>query len=225
MIVIKAKNIDDRIKTVNPLYGCSLNPPCPYCYMQRLNRRFHITPDFSIPTEMPQALKRFNTRIPTNFFFTSASDMADYTPEWRNTVFETMSNNPKNSYFFLTKRPKQCNFDCTITNIWAGVTITSNGDKSRLQDIKSVCKANHYWICFEPIMGDVGPIDMTKVDWIVIGAETGNRAGKITPKKDWIMNILKLADEKRIPLYMKDSLFEIVGEDDFRQEFPTKDFN
>jgi len=225
IVIKKAAKIDDRVKTVNPVYGCSLNPPCPYCYMQSMNRRFHITPDFSVPTEMPQALEKFNTRIPTNFFFTSASDMADYTPEYRDIVFDTMLKYHRNSYLFLTKRPKKCNFDCTLANIWAGVTITSSGDKSRLQDIKNVCQANHYWVCFEPVLGDIGQINLDKVDWIVIGAETGNRVGKVVPQKDWIINIVNQAKKKGIPLYMKDSLFDIVGKDEFLQEFPTKDFN
>lgn len=56
-------------------------------------------------------------------------------------------------------------------------------------------------------------------DWIIIGAETGNRKDKVIPKVDWIMEILQNAEKTGTPVFMKKSLRELMG-DDFRQEFP-----
>lgn len=215
-----------KVKTVNPLYGCSLNPPCPYCYMRRLNLRFRHTPDFGIPTEMPQALKGFHTIKPTNIFFTSASDMADYTEEWREVVFDEMVKFPKNVYMFLTKRPKMCAFDGTyVPKLWAGVSVTGPGDTKRIQEIQRVCKAPKYWVTIEPLLADPTPtLNLSGISWIVIGAETGNRSGKVVPQKDWIVGILEKAREKKIPVCMKESLLDIIGPDLWCQELP-KDFN
>ena len=56
-------------------------------------------------------------------------------------------------------------------------------------------------------------------DWVIIGAETGNRKGKVTPDKRWIMRIAENCAISGVPVFMKESLREIMGED-FRQELP-----
>ena len=56
-------------------------------------------------------------------------------------------------------------------------------------------------------------------DWVIIGAETGNRKGKVKPEKKWIMKIADMCQMSSVPVFMKDSLREIAGSD-FRQEFP-----
>ena len=53
----------------------------------------------------------------------------------------------------------------------------------------------------------------------IIGAETGRRKGKVIPEKRWVDDIADKAKKNGIPVYMKESLRELMG-DDFRQEFP-----
>ena len=65
----------------------------------------------------------------------------------------------------------------------------------------------------------MGSIPLT--DWVIVGAETGNRKGKVAPKKEWIMEIAEECAKYYRPIFMKDSLRELMGED-FRQEFPWK---
>lgn len=55
--------------------------------------------------------------------------------------------------------------------------------------------------------------------WVIVGAESGNRKGKIIPKKEWIDKLASLCDRSGVPIFMKESLRELMG-DDFRQEFP-----
>lgn len=57
------------------------------------------------------------------------------------------------------------------------------------------------------------------VNWIILGAESGNRKGKVTPRREWIDSIVQICNERNIPVFMKESLREIMG-DDFRQEYP-----
>ena len=56
-------------------------------------------------------------------------------------------------------------------------------------------------------------------DWVIIGAETGHRKGKVIPERKWIEHIVRDANESCIPVFMKESIREIMGKD-FRQEFP-----
>ena len=88
--------------------------------------------------------------------------------------------------------------------------------------LKKNVKAKHYHITFEPLFEDVGTVDLEDVDWVVIGAETGNRKGKIIPQKDWIMNIVRQAKDKNISITMKTSLIDIVGKENFIQEVPNE---
>lgn len=58
--------------------------------------------------------------------------------------------------------------------------------------------------------------------WIILGAETGRRKDKVTPEREWIKKIADDCDEGGIPLFMKDSLTSVVGEDDMRRELPRE---
>ena len=59
-------------------------------------------------------------------------------------------------------------------------------------------------------------------DWVIIGAETGNRKEKVIPEKDWFMPIVDLFRDNGKPIFMKNSLKEIAGED-FITEIPWSD--
>jgi protein gp37 len=61
---------------------------------------------------------------------------------------------------------------------------------------------------------------LSYVEWVIIGAETGNRKDKVTPKKRWIENIVHGCKRKNIPVFMKESLIPIVGEENMLREFP-----
>ena len=205
------------IDTCNPVVGCDIG--CSYCYARRLNTRFKIVPDFSKPTIKPTALKKIHTRLPKSFLMTSMSDLSGWPVDWREEVFAEMKQYPRNTYLFLTKRPEKIHLDIRAQrNVWMGVTVTAKGDLKRITQMKQNMKASNYFITFEPLHGDLGKIDLRGIGWIVIGAETGNRAGRVIPKKDWVLKIVEEADKLGIPVWMKDSLYPIVGPENFRQD-------
>ena len=57
------------------------------------------------------------------------------------------------------------------------------------------------------------------IEWVIIGAETGNRKGKVAPDRKWIEKIVNCCDKAGKPVFMKESLRAMMGSD-FRQEFP-----
>ena len=59
----------------------------------------------------------------------------------------------------------------------------------------------------------------TVLNWIIVGAETGNRKNKVVPRKTWVNEIARIAKKAGTPVFMKDSLHELMGSD-FKQEFP-----
>ena len=56
--------------------------------------------------------------------------------------------------------------------------------------------------------------------WIIVGAETGNRKEKVVPKKEWVAGLADVCKREEIPLFMKDSLIPIIGEENMIREFP-----
>lgn len=211
----------NTIDSCNPVLGCSNG--CPYCYARRLNVRFHFTPNFEVPTIMPNAIKKIHTRFPKTFLMTSMSDLSGWPEDYREEMFEEMRKYPKNTYLFLTKRPELVrNLDCRdMKNVWIGVTVTNQADVSRIQKMLQGIKAANYWICFEPLHGEIKNINLRGIGWAVIGDETGNRSGKIKTKPEWVLGLTEKLDKARVPISMKPRLIDVVGEENLRLDnFP-----
>jgi protein gp37 len=212
-------NIGKKIKTLNPVNGCTAG--CSYCYARKINNRFKVSPDFGILEFSEHKLKRIsNGKKPVTYFMTSMSDFSQWQDDWRTKVFDHIKNYPVNSYLFLSKFPEQYTFETQLNSVWIGTTITSKHEKGRVGAMLENIKAKNYFIAFEPLFSDLGEMNLNNIGWIVIGTETGNRKGKINAQKDWVINIAQQAKLKQIPIFMKDSLLNIVGEENMLQEFP-----
>lgn len=82
-------------------------------------------------------------------------------------------------------------------------------------------KANRF-MSIEPLLGAIRKSSLVNIkylDWVIVGAESGNRKDKVIPKKEWIMEIKEQCQLVGVPLFMKESLRELMGQD-FVQEFP-----
>ncbi|MGL5253689.1 MAG: DUF5131 family protein [Brevinema sp.] len=212
-------DIGKKIKTLNPVNGCTIG--CSYCYARKISNRFHITPEWEKPVFIKSRLQKVSTKKPNTFLMTSMSDFSDWANEWRDNVFLALTQNPQHTYLFLTKRPDRINYTISSPQTWVGVSVTLSNDIVRISQMTSNIIAPHYFITFEPLFDDVGVLPLEKIEWIVIGTETGNRKGKITAQKSWITNIVKQAKAKNIPVFMKKSLYPIIGEENMLQEFPA----
>lgn len=194
-------DVGKLIKNLNPVNGCTIG--CNYCYARRINDRFHITPVWEEPQFIETRLKQLHTKKPHTYLMTSMSDFSDWKNEWRHRVFEELAQNEQHCYLFLTKHPERVVFDTALENVWMGVTVTADGEKHRIEEMRSHLKAKHYFITFEPLFGPINDLDLSGIDWVVIVTETGNRKGKVTAQKEWILAIAEKAKERNIPVFMK----------------------
>lgn len=164
--------------------------------------------------DIPQHWKK-----PRNIFVCSMADLfGEWVPdEWIKAVFDACLAAPQHRYLFLTKNPKRYReldeagllprtIDC-----WWGASTPHKADKYNI--------GNHSFVSIEPILEDFTGATQLHAQWVIIGAETGNRKSKVIPRRDWIMPFVEYCADNRTPVFMKESLREIVGLD-FRQEFP-----
>lgn len=113
-----------------------------------------------------------------------------------------------------------------LDNLWFGVTVTCAAEKNRIEILKSNVRAKHYHATFEPLSDEVGEVDFTGIEWVVLGTETGNCKGKTPSQKSWINGLALQALANNIPVFMKEDLFfaGIIPESQMIQKFP-KEFN
>lgn len=161
---------------------------------------------------------------PRNIFVCSMADLfGDWVAdEWIQEVFAACRAAPQHRYLFLTKNPTRY---CKIANagwlpgdknFWYGSTITRKGD--------SFFAGSVHWNAFvsmEPLLEplDVGIGSFGGAKWVIVGAETGNQKDRVTPEREWIESIVGAAQPTQTPVFMKESLRDLMGAD-FQQEFP-----
>ena len=162
---------------------------------------------------------------PQTIFVCSMADLfGDWVPDkWIEEVFAACEKAPQHRYLFLTKNPgRYCELANTgklpeRDNFWYGSTLDSMESRrypGRFGD--------NTFVSIEPLTErmDVGLGSFGRDKWIIIGAETGNRKGKVIPEKEWVDAICEAADITQAAVFMKDSLLPIVGEEHMRREFP-----
>lgn len=206
---------------VNPVVGCPNG--CAYCYAERINKRFHFVRDWKYPQFFPERIKQFTSKKPQSVFIDSMSDIGTWKDEWLDAVMDAMYKNQQHWYLALTKTPIRPFMDKMwkynqkygkAAPLYIGKSVTTQAQADVLFKNGDITD----FLSIEPILE---PIDMTEAicttATVILGAETGNRKGKVIPQKSWIDNIVRLADRHGIKVFMKGSLRGIMGED-FRQD-------
>lgn len=175
--------------TWNPVVGCKQN--CNYCYAKRINDRFKFIKDWNIPEWRE---KSFNKKFPKKsqrIFIGSMSEIYYWEKRWVRDTLNKVLEYPQHIFQFLTKFPEVYSKWVFPENCWLGITITNSKDSYSEFHIAPENKDNIFFICIEPML-DYIPIDcIDYADWVIIGAETGSRKGKVIPKLEWITDIVE----------------------------------
>lgn len=166
---------------------------------------------------------------PRTIFVCSMADLfGKWVPDaWIQEVFQACESAPWHRYMFLTKNPgrylklAEAGKIPIKENFWYGSSTTTkdteffwNNDVNTFVSIEPI---------LEPFteLTDNGVQAVKRIGWIIVGAETGNRKGKVIPGKSWVIELKDAAEECGVPIFMKESLRGLMG-DDFRQEFPWR---
>lgn len=169
---------------------------------------------------------------PRNIFVCSMADLfGEWVPdEWIKAVLDACREAPQHRYLFLTKNPArydELEEKDLITdkdqNFWLGSTVTVE-----TRDLLHYTQDLHTFQSCEPMLAPWPPAGAPNFfhlirgelpEWVIFGAETGNRKGKIVPEKSWLDNAVQMCRNMGAKVFMKESLRDIMGPD-FVQEFP-----
>jgi len=133
---------------------------------------------------------------------------------WLDKVLGIIADNPQHRFYLLTKEALRLRYFHIPDNAWCGVTINKQSDISRGK-ILSTAKAKVKYVSFEPLIEQINHFRfMGKIDWIIIGAQTNP---ELQPKKEWVQDLLDVADFHSVPVFMKPNLKVGIP---LRQEFP-----
>ncbi len=163
----------------------------------------------------PQHIKKPQTI----FVCSMAALFGDWVPySWIEEIFAACEKAPQHRYLFLTKNPTRYHELALFNklpaseNYWYGSTITNT------DDLFWHSGSHNTFISVEPILGNFTFGKDVPVDWVIIGAMTGPGSKEHQPTSETVFNIARATG----PVFMKDSLIPIVGEENMRREFPWK---
>lgn len=217
----KALNIPHELNT--PFLSHGKKQPYPFGFTPTLHR---------------YSLGKYEKKAGRTIFVCSMADLfGSWVPDsWIEEVFAACEKAPQHKYLFLTKNPQRyADLDWADKlpirdNMWYGTSVTNGAQMEQAADAfgEMSGKAKTFF-SIEPILEDIVASkgwaiadNGSYAKWIILGAETGRRKEKVTPEREWIKKIEDDCDEGGIPLFMKDSLIPIVGEDDMRRELPRE---
>ena len=207
----KVYNVLHDLEKPRQIYGNRIRQaPFPYKFEPTLHR-YRLSE--------PQKKKK-----PQNIFVCSMADLfGEWVPdEWIEAVFEACKKAPWHRYIFLTKNPERyAKLPEKVfrmahlqddQELWMGCTINNRHNMADAIEMRASMRC---FLSIEPLQTEVSDIFDNLLDaeryikWVIIGAETGNRKGKIIPKREWIENILRECEYNDIPVFMKNSLAKI----------------
>lgn len=174
------------------------------------------------PTFFEYVLAQELRKKPTMYFF-SMSDPASWKQEWYERIAAKIAENMQHTFVILTKNPHVYEKWHFPHNTITGITITNNELLKKWQlaidSIERWHLNNKLLICIEPIISkiDISILETLNIDWLHVGQESGNRAGRVIVTREMIEPFFELKD---IPVFMKDNLAGIVPGRELRKEYP-----
>lgn len=199
----------------NPFTGCAkVSAGCQHCYAERLSHRFGWT---ELPWTASNLIAnlRFNEKAldkPLHWrksrfvFVNSMSDFflqAGDTYLWRERAYEIMYKTPQHVYLVLTKRPSVAVSAFPYPpNLWIGTSIEDRKTLYRIEQLALVDCAQRF-ISFEPLIGDIGRLDLAGIDWVIVGGESG--PGHRTMDHAWARSIRDQCVDQGVKFWFKQS--------------------
>ena len=203
--------------TWNPVTGCTkISPGCLHCYAERFSERFRGVPGHPFEGGFDLTLRPERLRQPLTWrsarmvFVNSMSDLfhKDVPEPFVDRVFDTMEEAGRHTFQVLTKRSSRM---ARYTqrryatrpppqNVWLGVSVEDGGRKSRVAHLRATVAAVRF-LSVEPLIGPVGPLDLSGIHWVIVGGESGPGHRPVMTK--WVEEVRDHCVRQEVAFFFK----------------------
>lgn len=204
--------------TWNPVRGCTkISPGCKHCYAETFAERWRGIPDHPygqgfdlrlVPEKLDEPLR---WKRPRRIFVNSMSDLFQVGVDepFIRRVFDTMNAANWHTYQVLTKRADRM-LATTLamplalvqqSHIWLGVSVEDRRYGLPRIDLLRQTPAAVRFLSIEPLLEDLGELDLGGIHWVIVGGESGPGARPMS--KAWVTSIQQQCREQRVPFFFK----------------------
>ena len=203
--------------TWNPVTGCTkITAGCDHCYAERFSERFRgvrnhpFEKGFDLTLRQARLKQPLLWRHPHRIFVNSMSDLFHKeVPRWFiDQVFNTMEEANWHTFQVLTKRSslltrylaRRYPTSLAPAHIWLGVSVEDAQNAVRIKHLKAA-RASVKFVSFEPLIGQVGRLDFSGIDWAIVGGESGPHARPMD--EDWALNLRDQCVAQNVAFFFK----------------------
>lgn len=204
--------------TWNPVRGCTkISPGCKHCYAETFAERWRGVPEHPYEQGFDLRLVPEKMREPVGWkrsrriFVNSMSDLfqKDIPVDFIKSVFETMREADWHIYQVLTKRHenmksvinKHLSWVQNKDHIWLGVSVEDRKHGLPRIDALRETKAAVRFLSIEPLLEDLGQVDLTGIHWVIVGGESGPNSRPI--ELSWVLSIRDQCKKQKVPFFFK----------------------
>jgi len=210
---MKKSKIEWTESTWNPVTGCTkISTGCLNCYAERMALRLkamgqpNYRNGFKVTCHRHTLDMPLRWKKPQMIFVNSMSDLfhKDVPDDFVFDIFSTMLQAQQHQYQILTKRVERlAKLSPQLPwreNIWMGVTVEDVDYKHRI-DYLRYTGAKIKFLSLEPLLGDLGELNLDEIDWVIVGGESGPGARPI--EIGWVRNIREQCLAQNVPFFFK----------------------
>ena len=183
----------------NPTSGCTkVSPGCTHCWAERMARRMRgmgvarYSSGFQVTTHEDLLEKPLHWTRPRNVYVSFMGDLfhEEVPDEFIGRAFDVMTRAPRHRFHVLTKRPERlASLSPRLpwpANVWAGATVEDAAHVGRADRLRQAGAAVKYLV-LEPLLGPIDDLDLTGIDWVILGGESGPGARPLDA--DWVRSV------------------------------------
>jgi protein gp37 len=199
--------------TWNPTTGCNkISAGCKFCYAEVMSKRLKgmgqekYKDGFKLRVHPDSLNVPYTWKSPKIAFVNSMSDLfhQEIPLSYIQDVFRVMNDNPQHVFQVLTKRAdrlEEVHKSLRWThNIWMGVSVENDKVTWRIDHLRKI-RAKVKFLSLEPLIGPLHNLNLKKIDWVIVGGESGHRPREMKP--DWVLEIHEQCKTAKVPFFFK----------------------
>ncbi|MGF7182112.1 DUF5131 family protein [Tunturiibacter psychrotolerans] len=204
--------------TWNPVRGCTkISPGCKHCYAETFAERFRGVRNhpyergFDLRTVPDKLFEPLRWKKSRKIFVNSMSDLfhPGVPDEYIVQVAQVMMDGHWHQYQVLTKRSdrlrtllnSKLRFATEASHIWWGVSVENQKHGvPRIADLRAT-PASIKFLSVEPLLEDLGELDLADIDWLIAGGESGRGARPM--EEMWVQKLLAQCREQKVRFFFK----------------------